>query len=579
MDRGLAKFSNLAITEPGDGYSFVVVTGPLTDWLIVEGVNVTYIGNNTNSTAVVSRSGSNSTQSYPVFDIFSDSFTILPIVSSAPDKVRVDPQVSSMTTTVALATTIATPFLATGAGAVVSPPLVVNVKASVSAGLQFHMLQMLVFLQMFIIPVQLNPAVSEVFNIFQAEQIFNADIDEGPSDSLFGYAQNLFGKCLALLILMILYVLTPGLYVRTCCINTSIQNTFFVPLFLMLYLLLCESLFVIMYDNNIYVSVLTLGLSFCVILVMFSVQRSFNNPRNNFKQQMPLGRGFKGLIYRPTRTLDDQENSIHDEEKGGVKAAPATTTSTTTTGSTGTTALSTTTTTNSNKETHRSNKKKRTIYDDDDNDSVEDGERVALSCFQELSARSGSCRWRFEIYRPSSTVARTMLHHRVMQSKVGEEDEEFTKEDKEKAQQYKKFEEDRLRWERYSWRPLFEDSVYYPDQEDLNDAIDAYREAKLKASNTFGVHQPRVRLGRIATQRKSFSDKWQRYKKRNEDEEDEEDEDDEEEGDEEKQKQRQKENELKKQQQLEEQKKQQQLQQQCNLQIYHPTPLSLIVQL
>ena len=282
---------------------------------------------------------------------------------------------------------------------------------------------------------------------------------------------------------------------------------------------------------------------------------------------MPLGRGFKGLIYRPTlRTLDDRENSIHDEEKGGVKApAPATTTSTTTAGSTGTTALSTTTTTNSNKETHRSNKKKRTIYDDDDNDSVEDGERVALSCFQELSARLGSCRWRFEIYRPSSTVARTMLHHRVMQSKVGEEDEEFTKEDKEKAQQYKKFEEDRLRWERYSWRPLFEDSVYYPDQEDLNDAIDAYREAKLKASNTFGVHQPRVRLGRIATLRKSFSEKWQRYKKRNEDEEDEEDEDDEEEGDEEKQKQRQKEKELMKQQQLEEQKKQQQLQQQMQL--------------
>lgn len=343
---GVANLTGLSVSVPGPSYTLnasihEVTGGEFYDVIVDVTVNITTIveectpPSDTESTETTGSNSTNSTtpeepncvnvstteeviekqtetrvryNSTYLFSSDSQEFDILPNPATPPARIRISAELEDDIYIIAWVHSFVGSFIVLVTSVAISATLFST--SEVADGFHsfpYQVLQYITFMQLFILNLEHNSELWEVFNIFHLQRTFignTADDDE--DDTLFGYSQSFLPKGISLVVVLILMAFLPGTYVRTCCIEFRIYKTFFVLLLLFGIVPLGDSILTIRRTDLTYVWLVGSAM-LLIFFIWWSnfVHNSWSKDSREFYELIPEGKGFIGLFYQPN--VDDEE--------------------------------------------------------------------------------------------------------------------------------------------------------------------------------------------------------------------------------------------------------------------------------
>ena len=230
------------------------------------------------------------------------------IVTSEEVVVAKTTSVAVVTATVVVATTTAvssaTSTASVGASSATSATSI-RAPAAASAGL----VMLFVFLQGFILPLQHNDELSDVFAAFETLKYsqLNFGSDSGDSeDQFWSFAHGLSYKLMIGAAAAVLSAILPGYTVALGLFQMNVRHIHFVVILLLIYGPITESVFEVS-------SSLSVSFGSCVAVILalgcflyLYVHPYVEDEDGKFKSYIVPGRGFSGLFFTPYNTVYKQ---------------------------------------------------------------------------------------------------------------------------------------------------------------------------------------------------------------------------------------------------------------------------------
>ena len=210
--------------------------------------------------------------------------------------------------------------VATSGGAMVSHAAAA---ASTTASSTWQLLfNYIIYLQMFIVGVQHNDQFEDAWPLFSSMRVFQGNI--ASEDSVPFWAA--WSHCLAIkgitfLSLTVVALILPGFYVQSCFANFYIRGNLFLPLYLILYSPLLESVLETPGEDLWYVSIAVAGgiILMLMLVVSTAVRKSFNSEHNRqWRWLIPEGDGY---TYIKAYESDSDDEFDEEDPEGKKKRA------------------------------------------------------------------------------------------------------------------------------------------------------------------------------------------------------------------------------------------------------------------
>lgn len=277
----------------------------------------------------------------------------------------------------------------------------------------------IIYLQMFIVGVQHNDKFEDAWPLFSSMRVFQGNIaSENSVSSWAAWSHCLAIKGITFLCLTVVSLVFSGYYVQTCCSSFFIYGNFFLPLYLILFSPLLESILESPGEDLWFVS---LTLACIVIFLMFQVVSttvvwSFNSSQNKRWRWVLPDEGVNDFVKPPKGNKGDKDK--------------------------------------------KSKKRRRKGDEEEEEDSV----------WSRINATWGC---RFNLYGPRSEMRESIKQIEEVdwkeQGMIAEAERIITKEN------YLEMKRSKQIWETYYWRPLFEQVVWYDPEDGILTCIDYLR--------------------------------------------------------------------------------------------------------